>query len=600
MTRLHCTMLLALLALPIFPASAQAEAPPLPEDAQVTEVLTVADLRALNDPADGGYFRVQGYHAPGDDGGGVFRFDAGSEAEPDGGTVLAPNEGAGRFLRIFDPEGDVYAEWFGAYGDGDRPDAHDDQAAINACIQRFNRVRLLAKTYGVRGKPATYDPAITYHSLDLAPWTRIEGSGRDASRIRLLDGTDPVGSSDRSNYFVVISNRDFYQSADYCIVRDLTVDCNFDGQNRHSTMHAIHIRGGGALVERVNLRGYGTGRHPVSGHSRECFVVAQTLVHKHDACRMAAVFRALDFTDPGHNGDLPGNVAEITHISIGGACNFDDLSWITRKGRDPDFDPADGGENKSNWWPSYGGLVENCHIHDVALDPETQKSPLNGITFGNCMGMMIRGNRVTNFDGAAIFVMSWWDRYTIITDNLFENVACGVALHLKGDSDLPVQHPRRGHTLVERNRIVLGAPRRNPWGPVGVHLYGQSLGEGIRMRDLIVRGNHISGRAFVNAEGKTSYPIGISFQVLHANYANIVLEDNVIDVPDYPEDAGTVPKEPGSMSLRYFPLARWDEDNTSGNVVFRNNRTPEGRALYPSLADWYYKNAPVYGRPPAN
>lgn len=578
-------------------ALAQPAAALIPEGAQVTTVSTIARLLAVKNPADGAYFRVEGYHAPGDDGGGVFRFAAGSDEEPDGGTVLKPNAGAGRFLRVFDPYADVYAEWFGAYGDGDAPDAHDDQAAINACLQRFNRVRLLAKTYGVRGKPAHYDPNISYHSIDLGPWYRVEGSGRDRTRIRLLEGTNPAGNRRGDSYFVLIANRKFHESADYCTVRDLTVDCNFDAQDKHSTIHAIHIRGGGALVERVNLRGYGTGWDPSSGSSRECFVVSQTLVYKHEACRMAAVLRDLDFTDAGHNGDVAGHVAEITHIGIGGANNFDDLSWITPKGKDPDFDPSDGGENEKNWWPSYGGLVENCHIHDVQYDPETQKSPLNGITYGDCVGLTIRGNRVSNFDGAGVFVMSWWDRYTTITDNLFENVAYGVSLQIKGDKDLPVQHPRREHTLVERNRIILGTPRKNQWGAAGIHLYGQSLGEGIRMRDMIIRGNHITGRAFENARGEMSYPIGISFQVLHANYANIVIEDNVIDVPDFPTDSVTIPKEAGSLSMRFYPLARWEADNTSRNVVYRNNRDPNGRLLAPSLVDWYYKNPAEYGKP---
>ena len=108
------------------------------------------------------------------------------------------------------------------------------------------------------------------------------------------------------------------------------------------------------------------------------------------------------------------------------------------------------------------------------------------------------------------------------------------------------------------------------------------------MRDMIIRGNHITGRAR-KREGEMSYPIGISFQVLHANYANIVIEDNVIDVPTS-TDSVTIPKEAGSLSMRFYPLARWEADNTSRNVVYRNNRDPNGRLLAPSLVDWYYKN----------
>jgi len=189
-------------------------------------------------------------------------------------------------------------------------------------------------------------------------------------------------------------------------------------QDKHTTIHAIAIRGGGALVERVNFRAYGTGRSPETGSSRECFVVHQTLVFK-DAmsCRRAAVCRDLDFTGCGHIGSLDGNVAEITHIALGGANNFENVGWIMPQGRDPDFDPADGGENEKNWWPAYGGLVENCLIRDEVYDPATQKSPLNGITYGDCIGVTVRGNRVEDWEGSAVFTMSWWNRNTVIIDN---------------------------------------------------------------------------------------------------------------------------------------------------------------------------------------
>ena len=566
-------------------------------DTTILTVDTVADLLALREADGAARYVVRGYHRPGDDGGGVFRYDPKGEQTADGGTVLAPRHLPGRFTRKLDPWGEVYAEWFGARGDGDGPDPHNDAPAINACLRPFARVRLLAKTYGVRGTPTHFNPDATYHAIDLGPRYRIEGSGRGATRIRLLDGSNPKGTSPGSNYFNVLANRRFHESADYVVVRGLTVDCNFDGQNKHTTINAIGLRGGGALVERCNFRGYGTGCHP-TGNSRECFVIHQGLVYK-DAkgCRQAAIYRDLDFTAPGHNGSVPGHVAEITHITLGGAHNFDNYTWILPKGRDPDFDPANGGENENNWWPSFGGLVENCTVRDERYDPATQKSPLHAITYGDSIGVTIRNNTVCDFEGAAVFVMSWWNRGTTIVDNHFLRVASGVALHVKGTKGKPLQCPRHEGVRIERNTITLGAPVHHRWSPIGIQYYGQDLDKAVRLKNILVRQNRIAGRSYADAAGKTRYPVGITIQLLRPNHQNLVFEDNVIDVPDFGQSAW-IPQEPHSQSIVYFPLARWDEDATAGNVRFINNRTPAGRRVRPILADWWFKNEPAWGTVP--
>lgn len=557
----------------------------------------IEQMLAADATEDGTIFEARGYRRPGDDGGGLFRYLKSSEAPPDGGSVLPPRKGPGRFLRVVDAAAEPRAEWFGAYGDGDSPNPHDDKDAVNACLQAFGRVRLLAKTYGVRGQPTHYNPNATYHAIDLGPRYRIEGADRDRTRIKLLDGTNPKGDGPGNNYFSLIANRNFYESADHVVVANLTVDGNFDRQDKHTTIHAIHIRGGNALVERVNLRGYGTGRHPQTGNSRECFVVAQTLVYKDpNGSRRAATYRDLDFAQPGHNGDVEGHVAEITHIALGGANNFGDLIWITRRGKDPDFNPANQGENEANWWPAFGGLVENCVVREIAYDPKSQKSPLNGITCSDCIGTTIQRNRFVNFEGAGVFMMSWWNRDTRIADNDFDGVNSALALHVKGEGGTPIQSPRHENVVFERNRVRLCAPRHCPWAPVGIHLYGQDVRDGVRMQSILVRDNSIEGRAYEHADGGRRHPIGIGIQFLRPNYRGLVFERNRIDIPDY-ADAPYLPQEPFCLSIRYFPLARWEEDRRTQNVVFRENRNTQGQLLRPILADWYFKNKPVWGEP---
>jgi len=566
--------------------------------AQPAQFQTVADLCAAADLKADARCAVAGYRQPDDGGGGTFRYDPNAKADADGGAVLAPTKLPGRLLRIVDPEEDAFAEWFGAYGDGDSAAPHDDHVAINACLKAYGRVKLRAKTYGVRGKPQPYDPNITHNAIDLGPYYRIIGSGRDQTKIKLLDGTNPHGAPGGSNYFIMLYNRAFHESADYVVISDLTIDCNFDKQDKQATIHCIAIRGGGALVERLNLRGYGTGRQRPEGFTRECFAVHQTLVYKDPkGCRRAATFRDLDFTGCGHNGEVGSPVGEITHLALGGADNFENSTWIMPQGKDPAWDPANGGENANNWWPSTGGLVENVVIHDEVYDPPTQQSPLNGITYADCIGLTIRGNRVENWEGCAVFTMSWWNQDTTIVDNTFRNVTTGIALNMAGQDAKPIQCPKHDGVLIAHNTIETGSDPDAPWGMCGISLYGADMPATVRMRNIHIRENTVSGRAHPNRAGNKSCPIGIKIQILRAVYTGIRIEDNMLDLPDYVE--GTwAPPEPNGLALMYFPQALWDDAVKQGHVVYRGNRSKDGKPLYPALVGWDFKQPATWGKMP--
>ncbi len=69
---------------------------------------------------------VAGYYTPGDGGGGVFYYDSTSTDADNGGTVIAPNSGAGRWRRVY--KGALNVRWFGAKGDS----STNDYAAIIA------------------------------------------------------------------------------------------------------------------------------------------------------------------------------------------------------------------------------------------------------------------------------------------------------------------------------------------------------------------------------------------------------------------------------------------------------------------------------------
>jgi hypothetical protein len=96
---------------------------------------TIAALKALNTGTLGtdtsnNTVLVLGYVAAGDGGGGLFKFNSGSAVADDGGGVIAPNAGAGRWLRqILDEE--ISVQQWGARGDGSTDDTARIQAAIN-------------------------------------------------------------------------------------------------------------------------------------------------------------------------------------------------------------------------------------------------------------------------------------------------------------------------------------------------------------------------------------------------------------------------------------------------------------------------------------
>jgi hypothetical protein len=66
----------------------------------------------------------------GDGAHGSWRFDSASSVTANGGTILAPDTGTGRWIRICDP-GSYNVRWFGAVGNGTTSDSSAIQSAIN-------------------------------------------------------------------------------------------------------------------------------------------------------------------------------------------------------------------------------------------------------------------------------------------------------------------------------------------------------------------------------------------------------------------------------------------------------------------------------------
>jgi hypothetical protein len=105
------------------------EIPILPAGASY-DVATIAAMKALAiaDIPNGKQIMVSGYYAAGDGGGGVFYFNAVSSAADNGGTIIAPSAGSGRWIRVY--SGTLKSKQFGLVGDG----STNNTTALTACL----------------------------------------------------------------------------------------------------------------------------------------------------------------------------------------------------------------------------------------------------------------------------------------------------------------------------------------------------------------------------------------------------------------------------------------------------------------------------------
>ncbi|GAA4204184.1 hypothetical protein [Actinocatenispora rupis] len=96
---------------------------------------TVADLLAYGPEADGTLALVGGYAKGGDGGGGGYRWSAKSTVDDNGGTVLKPSNGKGRWLALHD--GTVDFRRFGIFGTDRNADAALDAMVHDPAVARI-------------------------------------------------------------------------------------------------------------------------------------------------------------------------------------------------------------------------------------------------------------------------------------------------------------------------------------------------------------------------------------------------------------------------------------------------------------------------------
>lgn len=115
------------------------------------DVKNIADLSSVDVTTitDKQQALVAGYYAPGDGGGGQFYYDAAAADPGNGGTIIAPSLGRGRWFRNY--SGPVNVKWFGARGDGVTDDTRAVQSAIDHCASYGGAVYIPGAVFLIYG-----------------------------------------------------------------------------------------------------------------------------------------------------------------------------------------------------------------------------------------------------------------------------------------------------------------------------------------------------------------------------------------------------------------------------------------------------------------
>jgi hypothetical protein len=201
-----------------------------------TTVATIARLKALTVGSlpTGTAVQVLGYTSAGDGGGGLFRWNGADATADNGGTVIAPTSGSGRWNRVF--TGAISAKWFGARFDG----ATDDTAAVEAA-------NVLAAT---TGKVLHFSEGVcilSYLKLRSGVIYQGEGHGNTAGAIGTVL---KLKSSTNADFITKATN-----GARGWVLRDLMIDGNKANQSAGSGILLHHSDDNVAMTGDTDLYG---------------------------------------------------------------------------------------------------------------------------------------------------------------------------------------------------------------------------------------------------------------------------------------------------------------------------------------------------------
>lgn len=232
---------------------------------------------------------------------------------------------------------------------------------------------------------------------------------------------------------------------------------------------------------------------------------------------------------------------------------------------DPAYNSRWLGENAANIIYCEGGLVENIHIHDESMNSEgyspegiryglhdadgVNASHLHGITAAATRGLIVRNNRILNFHGIGLFIMSWWNEGITVEKNNFDGVFSGITLaaFVEDAKQKPLQFPRHRGISLKDNYIRLGDFPTSPRGymPTGFSIIDTSNGETYpgslpleeypRFESIEFRSNRVHGRPYRHVDQKKGviYPVA-AFIRSQSYLRDITIADNVVDLIAHP------------------------------------------------------------------
>jgi hypothetical protein len=151
----------------------------------VVHVATIASLKAISvmSVANGQQVYVSGYATPGDGGQGLFSYNTSSVAADNGGTIIAPISGTGRWLRA-DTAAYCRPEWWGGF-----PDASTDCAsALQKALNLGPQVRLSQGTYVIGSTVSLRENRTMIGAGEWTSIVRFTGSGSALTFVPFAEG----------------------------------------------------------------------------------------------------------------------------------------------------------------------------------------------------------------------------------------------------------------------------------------------------------------------------------------------------------------------------------------------------------------------------
>jgi len=521
------------------------------------------DDMILLDPPDGATVTLRGYYAVGDGGQGLFKYDANSTATEDGGSVIAPVSGVGRFLRV--PQGDPLVEWFGGVADAaaDGSSGTDNGLPAENCLKAYGSVRFGEGTYGflVRDQSGTFACV----NLNGVAKANVAGAGRAATTLVALEFNgvpDPYapGGFPGMAYFFMLRNCPNVR------VAGIGFDCRF-GNVQSTTGKPISVcavlfdGSDGAVLHDLKAVNWNTAQQ--TGVAKECFV-----------------FIGGNYSgDATHQGPRISGIECHTVAPTGTLQEQPELSFVTVAG-----------------WKD--ALITDCWFHDL-YKSSTSHTNIHLITVTGCNNAVVAHNRAQDVDGEFVYTDNRGGQGLSVTDNATTRLG-GIFAYFSNASVASNPPGQFTNLLIADNNVDLAfSADRLSYGTASnfvcaVFLQCEQfanqplpLFSGVLIAENRFTAADQSGQGVSRPFGVRFYaaPAGTYFEDVGAGYLNsdyrierVLLENNVFN---YPTDAGV---ETGTLLDRYDYPCIYVGGNVSRMSAphildLRGNRTDDGRLV---------------------